>query len=144
MYNFLDKIGLKAVLEAIKGNIPSSLPANGGNADTVDDYHVSDVIYSSAIKPPQYFTDVARINPETKRIERWNTVNIKVALADRATNAENANTVNGHAIMPIKSEEFTASTDPWSHIQLFSSSENKKPLAVAFVNTPRMYSVFFS
>lgn len=35
MYDFLDKIGLKAVLEAIKGKIPASLPANGGNADTL-------------------------------------------------------------------------------------------------------------
>lgn len=33
MYDSLDKIGLKAVLEAIKGKIPTSLPANGGNAD---------------------------------------------------------------------------------------------------------------
>lgn len=35
MYDSLDKIGLKAVLEAVKGKIPTSLPANGGNADTV-------------------------------------------------------------------------------------------------------------
>ena len=34
MYDSLDKIGLKAVLEAIKGKMPTSLPANGGNADT--------------------------------------------------------------------------------------------------------------
>ena len=34
MYDFLDKIGLKAVLEAIKGKMPTSLPANGGTADT--------------------------------------------------------------------------------------------------------------
>ena len=49
MYDFLDKIGLKAVLEAIKGKMPTSLPANGGNADyatnagnadTVDDIHI--------------------------------------------------------------------------------------------------------
>lgn len=33
MYDFLDKIGLKAVMEAIKGKMPTSLPANGGNAD---------------------------------------------------------------------------------------------------------------
>ena len=33
MYDFLDKIGLKTVLEAIKGKMPTSLPANGGNAD---------------------------------------------------------------------------------------------------------------
>ena len=35
MYDFLDKIGLKAVLEAIKAKMPKSLPADGGNADTV-------------------------------------------------------------------------------------------------------------
>ena len=37
MYDFLDKIGLKAVLEAIKGKIPASLPANGGSADYAAD-----------------------------------------------------------------------------------------------------------
>lgn len=35
MFDFLDKTGLKAVLEQIKAKFPSSLPANGGNADTV-------------------------------------------------------------------------------------------------------------
>ena len=33
MYDFLDKIGLKTALEQIKAKFPSSLPANGGNAD---------------------------------------------------------------------------------------------------------------
>lgn len=42
MYDSLDKIGLKAVLEAIKGKIPASLPANGGNADTVGGLHAND------------------------------------------------------------------------------------------------------
>lgn len=42
MYDSLDKIGLKAVLEAVKGKIPTSLPANGGNADTVDGLHAND------------------------------------------------------------------------------------------------------
>lgn len=46
MYDFLDKIGLKAVLEAIKGKMPASLPANGGNADTVDGRHADDFIKS--------------------------------------------------------------------------------------------------
>ena len=36
MYDSLDKTGLKAVLEAIKGKMPTSLPANGGNADTLN------------------------------------------------------------------------------------------------------------
>lgn len=44
MYDFLDKIGLKAVLEAIKGKIPTSLPANGGNADTVGGKSASDFV----------------------------------------------------------------------------------------------------
>ena len=33
MYDFLDKIGLKTLLEQIKAKFPSSLPASGGNAD---------------------------------------------------------------------------------------------------------------
>ena len=33
MYDFLDSDGVQAVLEAVKGKIPASLPANGGNAD---------------------------------------------------------------------------------------------------------------
>ena len=49
MYDFLDKIGLKAVLEAIKGKIPTSLPANGGNADTVDGKHAENFIYPRAM-----------------------------------------------------------------------------------------------
>ena len=49
MYDFLDKIGLKAVLEAIKGKIPASLPANGGNADTVDGKHAENFIYPRAM-----------------------------------------------------------------------------------------------
>lgn len=42
MFDFLDKTGLKAVLEQIKAKFPSSLPANGGNADTVDGLHAND------------------------------------------------------------------------------------------------------
>lgn len=48
MYDFLDKIGLKAVLEAIKGKMPTSLPANGGNADTVNNHTVNTDVPSSA------------------------------------------------------------------------------------------------
>lgn len=33
MFDFLDKTGLKTVLEQIKAKFPSSLPADGGNAD---------------------------------------------------------------------------------------------------------------
>lgn len=44
MYDFLDKIGLKAVLEAVKDKMPTSLPANGGNADTVGGNSASDFV----------------------------------------------------------------------------------------------------
>lgn len=54
MYDFLDKIGLKAVLEAIKDQIPASLPANGGNADyaanadKLDGFHADDFAKSTS------------------------------------------------------------------------------------------------
>lgn len=83
---------LTEMVRQILAEIPTSLPANGGNADTVDDYHVSEGIHASESTPPEYFTDVARIDHTNKRIESWNTRNIKVALADRATNAD---TVDG-------------------------------------------------
>ena len=49
MFDFLDKIGLKAVLEAIKGKMPTSLPANGGNADTVDGLHAGDFLLKGSL-----------------------------------------------------------------------------------------------
>lgn len=54
MYDSLDKIGLKAVLEAIKGKMPTSLPANGGNADyaanadKLDGFHADDFAKSTS------------------------------------------------------------------------------------------------
>ena len=54
MYDSLDKIGLKTVLEAIKGKIPASLPANGGNADyaanadKLDGLHADDFAKSTS------------------------------------------------------------------------------------------------
>ena len=49
MFDFLDKIGLKAVLEAIKGKIPTSLPANGGNADTVGGKVPEKIFYDNGL-----------------------------------------------------------------------------------------------
>ena len=80
---------------AQKTDIPSSLPANGGNADTVDGYHVNDYHHADGSIPPNYFTEFLRINDDTKSIERWSTDNLKVAFAKNATNAENADTVGG-------------------------------------------------
>ena len=80
---------------AQKTDIPTSLPANGGNADTVDGYHVNDLHHADGSIPPNYITEFLRINDDTKSIERWSTGNLKVAFANNATNAENANTVGG-------------------------------------------------
>ena len=52
MYDFLDKIGLKTALEQIKAKFPSSLPANGGNADTVNGHSVNADVPENAV-----FTD---------------------------------------------------------------------------------------
>ena len=80
---------------AQKTDIPTTLPANGGNADTVDGYHVDNRIHASESIPPEYVTEFLRINDDTKSIERWNTVNLKVAFANNAAKAENADTVDG-------------------------------------------------
>lgn len=71
---------------------------NGGNADTVDEYHIDNLIHVSESFPPEYITEFLRINDDTKSIERWSTGNLKVAFANnaaKAKNAENADTVDG-------------------------------------------------
>ena len=80
---------------AQKTDIPTSLPANGGNADTVDGYHVDNLIHESASSPPKYITEFLRINDDTKSIERWSTNNLRVEFANNAVKAENADTVDG-------------------------------------------------
>ena len=73
---------------AQKTDIPTTLPANGGNADTVDEYHVDNLIHASGSIPPEYITEFLRINDDTKSIERWSTNNLRVAFANNATNAD--------------------------------------------------------
>lgn len=83
---------------AQKTDIPTTLPANGGNADTVDGYHVDNFIHASESTSPEYITEFLRINNDTKSIERWDTNNLKVAFANnaaKAKNAGNADTVDG-------------------------------------------------
>ena len=80
-------------------DFPNSLPANGGNADTVDGFHVAE--YVTTLPEGEYYTEVARINTRGKKIESCDTSNLKVGLADYATNADyamNSNTVNNHTV----------------------------------------------
>ena len=78
---------------AQKTDIPTSLPANGGNADTVDGYHVDNLIHASENIPPEYITEFLRINGDTKSIERWSTNNLRVEFANNAAKAKDADTV---------------------------------------------------
>ena len=76
MYDFLNKIGLKAVLEAIKGKMPTSLPANGGNADTVDNLHADDFVNATdrgQIQIPNNVDVPVWIHTNGKRFQRYMT-----------------------------------------------------------------------
>lgn len=80
-------------------DFPNSLPANGGNADTVDGFGVAE--YVTTLPEGEYYTEAARINTRGKKIESFDTSNLKVGLADYATNADyamNSNTVNNHTV----------------------------------------------
>ena len=88
---------------AQKTDIPTTLPANGGNADTVDGYHVDNLIHVSESHPPEYITEFLRINDDTKSIECWSTSNLKVEFANNAAKAKNADTLNGMSAETIRS-----------------------------------------
>ena len=80
-------------------DFPNSLPANGGNADTVDGFDVAE--YVTTLPEGEYYTEVARINTRGKKIESFDTSNLKVGLAEEAnyaTNAMNSDTVNNHTV----------------------------------------------
>ena len=92
MYDFLTKNGLKAVLNAVKGKIPTSLPANGGDADKIkvrqnvvrtetyglSCYHYeTSASYTEQYEIPTPYVDVLRLMYNSNRgIEvaiNWNT-----------------------------------------------------------------------
>ena len=85
MYDFLDKIGLKAVLEAVKGKIPTSLPANGGNADTLDDLHADDFVNATnrnSIQIPSNVDVPAWIYANGKRYQLYMTNDGNIGLTN--------------------------------------------------------------
>lgn len=75
MYDFLDKIGLKAVLEAVKGKIPSSLPANGGNAETVGGKSASDFVEALTLSQS---ANTRVIIPDNVDVTNWLIENAKI------------------------------------------------------------------
>ena len=48
MYDFLNKIGLKIMLEAVKAKFPETLPASGGNADYADNADKLDGLHAAS------------------------------------------------------------------------------------------------
>ena len=109
---------------AQKTDIPTSLPANGGNADTVDGYHIDNIIHVAGSIPPNYFTEFLRINDDTNSIECWNTSNLKVAFAQNATNAD---TVDG-----LHANDFTKIID-------FGYTETDTKTAIGKVGKTTIY-----
>ena len=80
-------------------DFPNSLPANGGDADTVNGFGVAE--YVTTLPEGEYYTEAARINTRDKKIESCDTSNLKVGLAEEAnyaTNAMNSDTVNNHTV----------------------------------------------
>lgn len=94
MFDFLDKTGIKFLLEFVKSKLsgksdsghthskaditdfPASLPANGGNADTVDNFHADDFVNATDFNNYQIpnNTDVpAWIYANGKRYRRYMT-----------------------------------------------------------------------
>ena len=109
---------------AQKTDIPTSLPANGGNADTVDGYHIDNIIHVAGSIPPNYFTEFLRINDDTNSIECWSTSNLKVAFAQNATNAD---TVDG-----LHANDFTKIID-------FGYTETDTKTAIGKVGKTTIY-----
>lgn len=105
MYDSLDKTGLKTVLEAVKDKMPTSLPANGGNADTVDGYHIR----CEDVATPKYNwfatfdnDSLSGINPER-------------AYVGNAGNAITANTVKTMSVIGTVSNATHNSVLDWAN-----------------------------
>ena len=152
MYDSLDKIGLKAVLEQIKAKFPTSLPANGGNADTVGGKVPYKIFYDNGLSADLNGATQSgcyAATPDTLNVPfpGWllvDTTNFNnqfiVQKAHGIGNPTNtvsyirnyANNVwsdwNEISTTPIKSTTFSGTTDAYSNIALWAKSENKIPI----------------
>ena len=158
MYDSLDKIGLKAVLEAIKGKIPTSLPANGGNADTVDGKHAENFIYPRAMLSnvdlntilypcsALIYGDCTNMPP----VESWGTllcysggtgshVQLWATATDSSMFKRHYDGVKWSdwkeiSTTPIRSTTFSATADGTGNFNLWAPSENKVPISIQLDN----------
>ena len=169
MYDSLNKIGLKAVLEAIKAKIPTSLPANGGNADTVDGKHASDFIYARGyfnsidLDDIRYPCSGLALNCTHSPSVYWGTLLVYAGGTGSFTQIYISTEDDGvlpttmyfrhHgntrwsdwkeiSTTPIKSTTFSATTDGTGNFALLSANENKVPIYIKLDNKP-FYAVPF-
>lgn len=152
MYDSLNKIGLKTVLEAVKGKIPTSLPANGGNADTVDGKHAEDFIYPRAMLSnvdlntilypcsALIYGDCTNIPP----VESWGTllcysggtgshVQLWATATDSSMFKRHYDGVKWSdwkeiSTTPIKSVEVGGTTDAYGNFTIWKASDGKIPI----------------
>lgn len=108
MYDFLDKTGIKFLLEFVKSKLsgksdsghthskaditdfPASLPANGGNADTVDNLHADDFVNANdrdQIQIPSNVDVPVWIYTNGKRYQRYMTNSGNVGLTNVPNNS---------------------------------------------------------
>lgn len=108
MFDFLDKTGIKFLLEFVKSKLsgksdsghthskaditdfPASLPANGGNADTVDGLHADDFVSAAALNQIQIPSNVdvpAWIYANGKRYQRYMTNDANIGTTNIPNNS---------------------------------------------------------
>lgn len=79
------------VKQYIDNKIPTSLPANGGNADTVNNYTVNSNVPSNAV-----FTDTVYTHPSTHPYSM-----ITGTPSSLPANGGNSNSVNGYSLSVV-------------------------------------------
>lgn len=108
MFDFLDKTGIKFLLEFVKSKLsgksdsghthskaditdfPASLPANGGNADTVDGLHADDFVNANdrdQIQIPSNVDVPVWVHTNGKRFQRYMTNGANVGLTNVPNNS---------------------------------------------------------
>ena len=103
MFDFLDKTGIKFLLEFVKSKLsgksdsehthskaditdfPASLPANGGNADTMDNFHADDFVNATnrnSIQIPSNVDVPAWIYANGKRYQLYMTNGVNIGMTN--------------------------------------------------------------
>ena len=164
MYDSLNKIGLKTVLEAIKDKMPTSLPANGGNADTVGGKVPEKIFYDNGLSADLngatqsgcYATSPDTLNVPFSAWWLVDTMNFNNQfIVQKAHNIGSpTNTVSyirnyandvwsewkEISTTPIKSTTFSGTTNDYGGLLWISASAGKVPL---FVDVESKYVIPF-